>query len=188
MLVAACEAMDVLAAETAPLVLRFPVHLASDLALPLVAGTFEPHWVSLQLCVEARRRVSSGLRATGGQLYLAGWDSSRYGFCWGERATTLSKLAADHQACLGTPPPDWAALPIVPAAQDRVDDTCAICYGEFEDMLPSSLDTSRSPPGRWECSGTMPHSVCRGCDPVIQAAANNKCPLCRADRWVLLQP
>ena len=148
LLVAACEAMGVLETDAAPVVLRFPVNLAGDLAMPVIAGTFEPPWVSLQLCKEARRRLSSCLQATGGRLYLAGWDSSRYGFCWGERATALSTLAADHQACLGSPPPVWATLPIVPAAQDRTDTSCPICYEDFGSILPSPLSASRCPPGR----------------------------------------
>ena len=63
---------------------------------------------------------------------------------------------------------------------------CPVCFEGFTDLFPTCTSDphSRAPSGRWACQ----HSVCRDCDRACQNGHNNKCPLCRAVRRVIMLP
>ena len=64
-----------------------------------------------------------------------------------------------------------------------VEDSCAVCFADFSDLLPTPAPDSRAPPGRWAAGGVRcPHALCRECDANIQRGRKPRCPVCRRAR------
>ena len=167
-------ALEQLAGDTAPAVLRMPMGqpLAdAHRATMLVAGTWEPPPPMYRQRREIGQMWQAAAAARGGALYLAGYDPTRR-YPWGERAAALV-------SAVGMPPPD------------DPDTTCPMCMEDYVDMWPTPDPLSRAPTGRWDCPSANPrlrHALCRECDAAIQARPPplSRCPICRADRMVLM--
>ena len=180
-LVGVVAVLEVLTARggSEPIVLR----LADRSAAAAVAGVWEPS-------VEGRlrARLLKLLLATrrDRDVWVAGY-AANVRYCWGERATALAALASAH-GYYGELPPAWGrAAPRAPAVPPwAVEDECPVCYDAYTDSLPTPAPRSCAPPGRW----ALPclHAICRECDAAVQAAHNDKCPLCRAPRRVRMMP
>ena len=56
-----------------------------------------------------------------------------------------------------------------------IEKECCVCFNEFG----SGLRTIVYP---FECTGTVQHPICRGCDRNLFTRNDDKCPTCRADR------
>ena len=159
-------------------------------AAAALAGTWEPPASATRLTsravalvLELRRRRA--LRSQRGAAWIAGYVPNTP-FPWAERAVALADYASRH----GTYGMTWSDryrgvrphAPHVPPWASEAD--CSVCLEPFSESWPAPTDSSRAPAGRWHCS----HAVCRGCDVHIQNSANDRCPLCRADRRVHMLP
>ena len=168
--------------DDAPVILR----IAHAPSMAAVAGTWAPP-CSLSPLMARVLRLLRETRAQRVYVWLAGFDVNRP-YPWGERAIALASYGDSHGWWGDLPPPYANAQPRAPAHPPWSDDTeCPVCLDEFDDMWPSGQPKSRAPPGRWACT----HAICRACDAKVQAGHNGgdtRCPLCRSQRHVFLQP
>ena len=182
-LAAAIAALDALASQggaagTSSAILRF----SQPQAAALVAGTWAPTPLATlrgavlsKLLTERRRR--------GGRLWIAGWRDVR-ACIWGARALALAQYG--RKGRWGATPPTLAPVrPAPPLPPDR--GSCSVCYEDYDVDFPTPGVCFPCPRERWGCPrASTSHFVCGDCDAACQAAANNKCPECRADRVVFL--
>ena len=173
-LAAAIEALAVLSHpphSTVPLALRAPVPHAIA-----VGGMGSPSVDDLY------RRFSSAWRASAaprnGNLWLGG-ARPLADQPWVDRARALAQLCLEGGA-YGDLEPKWAATPRV-APPDP--DVCAVCYEDFDDVLPCPDAHARTVRGLFACS----HAACRSCDAELQRRGM-RCPECRAPRALLVTP
>ena len=175
-LTAALAALEAFASQAGaraavPIMLRF----SGDEAAALVAGTYDPPALGrlraeVQRCLSAERRRRI--------VWLAGWRPlSRH--VWGERSLALAQFAR-AEGCWGPVP---APLASARAASAPPAETCPVCFEDYDDPFPHTVDCSPAPRERWACAlAVRAHRLCRACDAVTQASANPACPLCRAPR------
>ena len=179
-LAATVTALEMLAAQggDAPVLLR----IADPRAMAVVVGVMAPPRDVSRLAASVLTRLRAA-QADRTHVWVAGFDLDRP-YPWGERAQALAGYSAEH-GCWGQLPAQYAAAqqaPLVPPWTDEL--CCPVCLEFYDDLWPAAAGVSRAPSGRWACS----HAVCRACDPQLQHGANSRCPMCRADRRVFMQP
>ena len=180
-LTALVHALDLLAASGGPahIVLR----VGDAEAAAVVAGAWDPPREALPLHSRVVRLMHEA-RYARGLLCVAGFDPLGPYF-WGMRAEALAEYAAARGAWGNLPPTLANAVvraPDIPPWSDDPD--CPVCLEVYADLWPSPARRSRCPSNRWAC---YTHAVCRSCDWVIQRSPQGaRCPLCRADRRVVL--
>ena len=161
-----------------PLVLRF----GDRDAAAMVAGTWAPPPNRLRTALDALVRETR--RRSGDRVWVAGYDTNRSDFPFGERATGLAWYGRNAGWWGALPPSVADASPRAPDIVPWHDDECSVCVEPYADLWPCHNALARAPPGRWACG----HAVCRGCDRVVQGMANDRCPLCRAARVIHMLP
>ena len=162
-LTAALAALEAFASQTGaraavPIMLRF----SDDGAAALVAGTYDPPALGrlraeVQRCLNAERRRRI--------VWLAGWRPlSRH--VWGERSLALAQFAR-VEGC-------WGPVP-TPLASSRVagappTETCPVCFDDYDDPFPHTVDCSPAPRERWACAlAVRAHRLCRACDAITHS-------------------
>ena len=177
------------------------LRVGSDVAAMVLAGIVDPsscvyypgddwRWPAARgaerLAALVRRLWRAERTRRGGHLWLLA-TPSQDGWPWAERARALAFYGCG--GALGVMPNAWPGAPAAPPVDtdpDRcpaIEDSCAVCFSAFSDLLPTPAPDSRAPPGRWAEGGVRcPHAICRECDATVQRAHNSRCPICRRAR------
>ena len=152
-------ALRYMAGPTCPSDRPVLLHVQDAASARMAVGVWNPEG-GRELVAQARldlRRLQRG----GMQVWIV-CGVAATGGVWQERARALALTGAGVYG------------------HDDSDDSCPVCFEDYEDRLPGTAGVTRALAGRFAC-GHWKHSMCRECLADLHARpAPLRCPFCRA--------